>query len=61
MSTAQHPLLAAVANGDLDDEVLERLSTLDPEQLRSTLGQYLTDDEVEGILRRIREVLDARA
>lgn len=56
----EHPLLAAVARGEVDGAVLERLAELDTAQLRATLGQYLTEDEVEGIVRRIAEVLDAR-
>jgi hypothetical protein len=49
--------LEALLGGDLDPETIERLRTIDRDELRAMLSRYLTDEEVEAIFDRIDQLL----
>ncbi len=52
-------LAALLGDGALDRQTIANLKSADPEAMRRLLAQHLPSEEVERILKRIRELIDA--
>jgi hypothetical protein len=52
-------LSALIANRTLDRETIERLKAQDPQEIRRVLAEYLPDERVEAIMKRISELTRA--
>lgn len=52
--------LQAITSGEpLDRPTIDRLAAADPQALREMLSEYLPDAQVEAILRRIQQLVEA--
>ena len=45
--------------GELDAETIARLRDAEPDSMRALLGKYLRPEEVDGILARVQQLIDA--
>ena len=50
-------LAALLRGGPFDRAAIERLKKIDRQELRAVLGKYLSDEELDGIERRIDELV----
>jgi cytochrome c553 len=49
---------ALIAHQALDREMIERLKGQDPQEIRDALAEYLPDERVEAIMKRIATLVD---
>lgn len=53
-------LMSLLAGGEIDETTLENLRSIDPAEVRKVLSTHLRDAEIDGLLERIRLLLEER-